>query len=172
MEKWKQRPGDFAVHLFPMPHFAKLYSQLSCSPCRSLFLPSQWMAELGSGSSLPRTCPTGTPRILSPETSSSSGQKTHMRPSGENRQGCPDKCLGRRRRRKRTLPPFWSAPNQPRNSRSQPSFPDLTGPAHLPTAAQNCKCVSCLPRPHLALLAGTPVSGAVSGRDCWGSICC
>lgn len=43
---------------------------------------------------------------------------------------------------------------------------------HSPTAAQSCKFVSCLPRPHPAWLAGTPVSGAVSGRDCWGSICC
>lgn len=50
--------------------------------------------------------------------------------------------------------------------------PDLTGPAHSPTAAQSCKCVSCPPRPRLALPAGTPASGAVSGRGCWAWICC
>lgn len=70
------------------------------------------------------------------------------------------------------LLPFWSAPNPPRGSRSQPSFPGLPGPAHSPRAARSCRCVSCPPRPHLAWPAGTPVSGAVSGRGCWGSICC
>lgn len=74
--------------------------------------------------------------------------------------------------RQSTLPSFWCAPNPPRNSRSQPSFPDLSGPAHSPRAARSCKCVSCLPRPRPALPAGTPVADAVSGRDCWGSIWC
>lgn len=96
MEKWRQRPGDLAVPLLPVPHFGRLYSQLCCSHPQSLLLPSQWMDELGSGSSLLRTRPTGTARILSAEMSSSSGHKPHLRPCGENRQG----CLGRRRRRK------------------------------------------------------------------------
>lgn len=37
---------------------------------------------------------------------------------------------------------------------------------HLPMAAQSCKYVSCLPRPHPVLLAEILVSGAVSGHDC------
>lgn len=74
--------------------------------------------------------------------------------------------------RQRSLRPYRFALDQPRDSGSQGTFPDLTESVHLPTAAQNCKYVSCLPRPHLALLAETLVSGAVSGHDCSGLICC
>lgn len=74
--------------------------------------------------------------------------------------------------RQSTLPPFWSAPNPPRKSRSQPGVPALAGPAHSPRAARSCTCASCPPRPRPASPAGTPGAGAVSGRGCWGSICC